>query len=189
MSVAGPPDTWMATMERGESFLTGVERMIRGQKRKARAPKRFELHRYPPFYLAHILHRNAENMAAALRPTPFDNSSWRVLAALHHKGGLTLTDLARGCVLERSFMGRLVVKLERAGLVKRKTSPNDRRAVTVSLTPQGQKTFNDVLLPVALRQVEVAYAGVSQREMQVFLSVLARAMENVYRAGNGFPPI
>jgi DNA-binding MarR family transcriptional regulator len=164
--------------------------MMRGQKRGGtRAAKRFDLHRYPPYYLAHILHRNAENMAAALRPSPFDNSSWRVLAALHHKSGLTLTDLARGCVLERSFMGRLVVKLERAGLVKRKTSPSDRRAVTVSLTPQGQKTFNDVLLPVALRQVEVAFAGVSQREMHVFLSVLARAMENVYRAGNGHPPI
>jgi DNA-binding MarR family transcriptional regulator len=164
--------------------------MLQGRKRnEARAATRFDLHRYPPYYLAHILHRNAENMAAALRPSSFDNSSWRVLAALYYKDGLTLTDLARGCVLERSFMGRLVAKLERAGLVKRKTSPSDRRAVTVSLTPHGRKTFLEVLLPVAQRQVEVAFAGVSQREMHVFLSVLARAMENVYRAGNGFPPI
>ncbi|MCW5770309.1 MAG: MarR family transcriptional regulator [Rhodospirillaceae bacterium] len=151
--------------------------------------KRFDLAQYAMFYLAHILHRNAENMAAALQPAPFDNSTWRVIATLQYKDGLTIKELSHFAVVERSFVSRLVDRLTRDGIVKRRTSNSDRRAVTVTLTPKGAQVFNEVLLPVTLRQVETAFAGISKPDMQVFFSVLRRAMENVYRAGNGFPPL
>lgn len=150
---------------------------------------RFDLARYTMFYFAHILQRNAENMAASLQPMHFDNSTWRLLATLQYKSGLTIKELANFAVLERSFVGRLVAKLETEGLVRSQTSPSDRRAVTVSLTPKGHEVFREVLLPAALRQEQSVFAGISDEEMQVLFSVLSRALENVYRAGNKVPPI
>ena len=133
------------------------------------------------FYMAHILQRNAENVAAALRPSRFDPSAWRILATLQYRDGLTIKELSRFSVL--------VLKLEREGVVRRRTSARDRRAVRVTLTPKGLKVFRTILLPATLRQVAIAFEGVSKKDMGVLFSVLGRAMHNVYAAGNGFPPL
>jgi DNA-binding MarR family transcriptional regulator len=150
---------------------------------------RFDLAQYPMFFMAHILQRNSENMAAALRPSRFDPSAWRVVAALQYRDGLTIKELAHFTVLERSFVSRVVHKLERDGFVQRRTSARDRREVRVTLTRKGLKVFRTVFLPVTRRQIEIAFAGVSKKDMDVVFAVLARAMNNVYAAGNGFPPL
>jgi DNA-binding MarR family transcriptional regulator len=150
---------------------------------------RFDLAQHPMFYMAHILQRNAENVAAALRPSRFDPSAWRILATLQYRDGLTIKELSRFSVLERSFVSRVVLKLERDGVVRRRTSAHDRRAVRVTLTPKGLKVFRTILLPATLRQVAIAFEGVSKRDMDILFAVLARAMRNVYAAGNGFPPL
>jgi DNA-binding MarR family transcriptional regulator len=156
---------------------------------KRALPKRFDLAQHPMFYMAHILHRNAENVAAALRPSRFDPSAWRILATLQYRDGLTIKELSRFSVLERSFVSRVVLKLERDGVVQRRTSAHDRRAVRVTLTRKGLDVFRTILLPATQRQVKVAFEGVSKKDMDVLFSVLARAMSNVYAAGNGFPPL
>jgi DNA-binding MarR family transcriptional regulator len=164
---------------------------VKARKKAAKpsVPRRFDLAQHPMFYMAHILHRNAENVAAALRPSRYDPSAWRILATLQYRDGLTIKELSRFSVLERSFVSRVVLKLEREGIVQRRTAAHDRRAVRVTLTRKGLEVFRMILLPATRQQVKIAFAGISRKDMDVLFSVLARAMSNVYAAGNGFPPL
>lgn len=52
-----------------------------------------------------------------------------------------MTELRRRTPLSQSRVSRVVSGLEAEGLVRRETDPNDSRAVTVVLTPQGMATF------------------------------------------------
>jgi DNA-binding MarR family transcriptional regulator len=160
-----------------------VRRRTTTTGRPRASSERFDLAQHPMFYMAHILQRNAENVAAALRPSRFDPSAWRILATLQYRDGLTIKELSR------SFVSRVVLKLEREGVVRRRTSARDRRAVRVTLTPKGLKVFRTILLPATLRQVDIAFEGISKKDMGVLFAVLGRAMRNVYAAGNGFPPL
>jgi DNA-binding MarR family transcriptional regulator len=84
-------------------------------------------------------------------------SDYDVLAQLAQAPGRRLrpVDLARAVLLTRSGVTRLVQGLERAGLVERVPSPDDRRGLLVHLTEAGR----DVLR----RASRTHLAGVRER--------------------------
>jgi len=51
-----------------------------------------------------------------------------------------MADLARAFGVERAALTGLIDRAERRGLVERRAVPGDRRAVRVSLTPDGRRT-------------------------------------------------
>lgn len=59
------------------------------------------------------------------------------LAALDRRGKCRITELAALQGVAQPSMTALVASLEQAGLVQRTPDPTDRRAVLVSLTPEG----------------------------------------------------
>jgi MarR family transcriptional regulator, 2-MHQ and catechol-resistance regulon repressor len=61
------------------------------------------------------------------------------LEALLHKGPLTISEIQDKVRLASGSMTAAVDRLERLGLVVRKSSPSDRRARVVGLTPQGKR--------------------------------------------------
>lgn len=61
--------------------------------------------------------------------------------ALAPGGRLPMTDLRRRTPLSQSRISRIVSELERGGLVGREPDPDDSRAVTVTITPQGFEVF------------------------------------------------
>src|SRR2546423_12706396 len=64
------------------------------------------------------------------------------LAQLHrHRDGLKMRDLSRYLMVTGGNVTGLTDDLERDGLVGRESSPNDRRAWIVRLTPEGRRTF------------------------------------------------
>src|SRR6476660_10463995 len=69
-----------------------------------------------------------------LCPTDF-----AALEALLHKGSLTISEIQDKVRLASGSMTAAVDRLEKLGLVVRKSSPNDRRARIVELTPKGKQ--------------------------------------------------
>ena len=64
------------------------------------------------------------------------------LAQLYrHAEGLKMTELSRHLMVTGGNVTALTDDLEREGLVARESSPNDRRAWIVRLTPQGRRGF------------------------------------------------
>lgn len=61
------------------------------------------------------------------------------IAVLAHRGALAQSELADALLLSRPGVTRLVQRMERAGLVHRRTDDVDQRQTIVSLTPAGRE--------------------------------------------------
>jgi MarR family 2-MHQ and catechol resistance regulon transcriptional repressor len=72
-----------------------------------------------------------------------------VLECLGHRGSMTLGELCRKHLVSGGNMTVVVDNLERDGLVERIRSKDDRRQVSVELTPAGQKLFEKIFPPHA----------------------------------------
>jgi len=71
---------------------------------------------------------------AGLRTTQFS-----ILAKLKRLGPLTINELARQMVMDRTTLGRNIKPLERDGLVSIEPAQSDRRAKELRLTKTGEK--------------------------------------------------
>ena|SRR6516165_3190987 len=72
--------------------------------------------------------------ATGLRTTQFS-----ILAKLKRLGPLTINELARQMVMDRTTLGRNIKPLERDGLVSIEPAQSDRRAKELRLTKTGEK--------------------------------------------------
>ena len=71
---------------------------------------------------------------AGLRTTQFS-----ILAKLKRLGPLTINELARQMVMDRTTLGRNIKPLERDGLIRIEPAQSDRRAKELRLTKSGEK--------------------------------------------------
>jgi MarR family 2-MHQ and catechol resistance regulon transcriptional repressor len=87
------------------------------------------------------------------------------LEALLHKGPLTISEIQDKVRLASGSMTAAVDRLERLGLVVRKSSPSDRRARVVELTVQGQRLAASCFERHA-KDLEGLMSVLSEREME-----------------------
>ncbi len=90
---------------------------------------------------------------------------------------IKMTDLARLTLRSKSGATRLVDRLSEAGLVQRATSPEDRRAVYVTLTDNGRAMFERVRAPVAKILIDRFAAHVSSKEARFITLALAKVLK------------
>ena len=72
-------------------------------------------------------------------------SQFAVLEALYHLGPLRPNELSAKTLRSPGNITLVIDNLEKASLVTRTRSPDDRRALLVALTPKGQKVIAAVL--------------------------------------------
>ncbi len=91
------------------------------------------------------------------------------------KDGLRITDLIADALLTQAGVSRLVVRLEKRGLVARRDDPADARACRIVLTPEGRQMQRRVGTPHA-RHVTAAMTRALSPAQQVALRELSRAL-------------
>src|SRR5262249_4158041 len=84
----------------------------------------------------HAVQKLAE---ASIARTDLCLTDFAALEALLHKGPLTITELQEKVLLASGSMTAAVDRLERRGLLVRKSSTSDRRVRLLELTPQGRR--------------------------------------------------
>jgi MarR family 2-MHQ and catechol resistance regulon transcriptional repressor len=84
----------------------------------------------------HAVQRLAE---ASIARTDLCLTDFAALEALLHKGPLTITELQDKVLLASGSMTAAVDRLEKRGLLVRKSSPSDRRARVLELTRDGKR--------------------------------------------------
>ncbi len=94
------------------------------------------------------------------------------LEALQHRGPLNQSELATKLLSSTSNLTVVIDNLERDGLVRRRTSPEDRRCHIVSLTTKGRRVITKLFPQHAAWIVEIM-SVLSARE-QVHLGRLCR---------------
>ncbi len=100
-----------------------------------------------------------------------------VLMCLWREDGLKGIELGSRAGLEPSTMTGLIDRMERDGLVVRKSSPSDRRVQLIYLTAQGKRVRKpvEVLLDRALPKV---FKGITKRDLAFTKDVLRQILEN-----------
>ncbi|MBJ6799279.1 MarR family winged helix-turn-helix transcriptional regulator [Geomonas propionica] len=96
-----------------------------------------------------------------------------LLGFLWREDGLSQSLLSAKSQIDRTTMGGLIDRLEKEGLVVRKTDPVDRRAYRICLTDKG-KALESVLAPLALQAQEVFIAKLAPQEVETLKSLLEK---------------
>ena len=95
-----------------------------------------------------------------------------VLEAVSAKAGLTQTDLVRATGIDRSTLADLVARMEQKGLVERRRSTLDARAMAVRLTDAGSATL-EAMRPRVQSADKRILALLPKGRREAFLTVLA----------------
>ncbi len=120
-----------------------------------------------------------------MRPLGITRSQWWVLAQLSRSigtagagSGMLQTELARILDMGKAPMTGLIDRLEASGFVERQPDAHDRRAKRIVITERGHAVL-DQMATVGRRLNRTILAGLSQDEIQVAETVLARMKENI----------
>ena len=103
---------------------------------------------------------------------------WRILASLLGREWQSVSELAAHTSAELSRASRLVAGLERRGLLKRKASGADARAVELALTVKGRALAMQVA-PIAQLYERVALAGMDAEEVATLKRLLVKVYQNM----------
>ncbi len=87
-----------------------------------------------------VANRHIESQG--LTPAQFD-----VLATLGDTPGMTCKQLGQGTLITKGTLTGVLDRLEAKGLIRREHGSCDSRQIFVSLTPAGEKVFNETFQP------------------------------------------
>jgi DNA-binding MarR family transcriptional regulator len=100
-----------------------------------------------------------------------------------HREGLKMNELSRLLMVTGGNVTAIVDQLEKEGLVERLDEPDDRRAFRIRLTKSGERTFIDMARAHEEWVVDLL-AGLSRRDQDELLRLLARVKENAVEASS-----
>jgi len=105
----------------------------------------FDLQDFLPYLLNQAAEATSRGFQASYRARyGLTRTQWRVMANLGRFGAMTARDICRISHIEKTKVSRAVAGLEGEGLLTRATSPDDRRAENLSLTPKGRAVFAEI---------------------------------------------
>jgi DNA-binding MarR family transcriptional regulator len=93
-------------------------------------------------------------------------------------GPRTPAELADAAGVTRATMTGLIDTLERDGFVKREPDPDDRRMMSVRLTPKGDRFLND-FLPGHFKVITEVMSPLSENERKSFVRILTKVQAHV----------
>jgi DNA-binding MarR family transcriptional regulator len=92
-------------------------------------------------------------------------------------GPRTPAELAEAAGVTRATMTGLIDTLERDGLVKREPDPDDRRMMSVRLTPKGDRFLNE-FLPGYFKSIAGLMAPLTEPERQTLVTLLGKVQQH-----------
>ncbi len=116
----------------------------------------------------------------ALRPLGLQVSQLPLLcaAAMVGEAGASITNLARGIVIDPTTLTRNIRPLEQAGLLRVARSPQDKRTRMVFLTPSGERMIERIF-PAWQRALKEANAAFGEKRIGEVRAQLGRIVAAV----------
>lgn len=115
---------------------------------------------------------------ARARRIGVSRAQWQVLIALARSEGINQAGLAERLEVETITVGRMVDRLEEAGLVERRADPADRRAWRLFLTARAHPIITELQAVAAEVRAEML-AGLDADEQAGLQALLARLRANL----------
>ncbi len=114
--------------------------------------------------------------ATALEPLDLEVFEYDVMSALRRQGtpfALPATRLATETGMSSGAMTNRIDRLEERGIVKRQRDENDRRSVSVLLTPLGRAMINKAI-QLRLEAADAGLSGIGARERKQLATLLRK---------------
>lgn len=121
-----------------------------------------------------------------IRLPSIEKLSFTTLSVLHtlsRKSPMRLTELTANEQVTQSAITQLVTRLERDGLVERRSDPNDGRVVLVHITPKGAQVIDSRRLD-RIAQLAKFMEGLDPEERQAIAAALP-ALRRLVELANG----
>ncbi|HET7359924.1 MAG TPA: MarR family transcriptional regulator [Rhodanobacteraceae bacterium] len=114
---------------------------------------------------------------AELKPLDISPAQFVVFNIIALRKGRTIGEFCRLLAYDSGAMTRLLDRIEKKGLIRRVTNPEDRRSYLIELTPESRAMF-----PQARRRVEAVLrrllAGFSNAQAEAFRRSLEQVLAN-----------
>lgn len=111
-----------------------------------------------------------------------------MLAALGNTKGLRMKDLAQAMITSAPNVTRVCAVMEAKGLVQRRRSETSDREVLASLTPAGERLFEDVFAPTVNYSANILDTGLSRGELETLAALLEKLVATTRAPEAGAPP-
>ncbi|WP_052161660.1 MarR family winged helix-turn-helix transcriptional regulator [Hoeflea sp. BAL378] len=139
---------------------------------------------FVPNYLLYLLAAASEAASARfhshVRAQGLRVPEWRVLACLTDWDGSMVTELARYAMIEQSRLTKIIIQMDRRGLVMRRSDPEDGRRVRVFLTEDGRGIANALVADAKANERELlnAFQGNTGKEIKQTLRAMIERLES-----------
>jgi MarR family transcriptional regulator, organic hydroperoxide resistance regulator len=132
-------------------------------------------------YLVRDAHRAFQHLLEKrIAPYGVTRGQWYFLRVLWTRDGVSQRELSESVGMMEPTTVIALQSMEKAGLVRRVRSAEDKRKAQVWLTPKAKK-LKARLLPVARHITMQAREGVTRAEFELFRDVIARMTANLDR--------
>ena len=131
-----------------------------------------------PGHLIRRLHQHSTQVFAAAMAEAGEDLTpvqFAMIDALAAEPDRDQASLARAIGKDRATVGAVAERLEKKGLIARRGSETDRRAILLSLTDSGQ-TLHGRLAPVVAALQAAILPGLDEAECTAFVALAARAL-------------
>jgi DNA-binding MarR family transcriptional regulator len=146
------------------------------------ATQREESTQFPPLEsLTGFLLRCASNIADASYTKQVANAEitprqLAVLLSLRNGGQMTQAELSAVIKMDRSTINEMVPRMIERDLISRSNSPEDKRAIHLSITAHGLKTLREIL-PATILSQETILAPLPREYRRIFKHCLEMIIE------------
>ena len=120
-------------------------------------------------YLAEVFKKNGVNLTA---------EQYLVMDTLWNEGTLTQQAIAFIIQKDKNSVTQFIDNLEKKGLVTRSVAKEDRRVNNIVVTAEGMALKNSTK-QLAINTMERAIDGISEADLQTFVSVLKKVNANI----------
>jgi DNA-binding MarR family transcriptional regulator len=122
------------------------------------ADRQVDLSRYLPYLMNRVMARMNQMLTDRLRGHGISFQEWRVLLVLSNGGPRNIRALSEETVVPHSTLSRMLVRMERSGLISRQHAPTDARNITLRVTAAGRAKFQEIKHHAAEVQAEAERA-------------------------------
>jgi DNA-binding MarR family transcriptional regulator len=110
--------------------------------------------------------------------TEINPAQGRILFPLWQKDGISIRELSKETLLEKSTLTTMLKRLEDEGHIQRIPSEKDRRKTLIKLTKK-KKILQEKYVQVSTEMSDLFYHGLTEQEKDEFDMYLERILENL----------
>ena len=124
------------------------------------------------------LHRGIVRESGLMEGVMTQPGARLVMPLLATHGELSQKEIAEMTHLKAPSISAILKKMEDEGLAVRKSNPNDKREIRVSLTPKGEEVDRSIIETLKSTD-EAGLKGLSAEEQKTLMSLLCRIQDNL----------